>query len=159
MHFFQELFAGYHMDAVYLAGSLLPDLWHEQDVKRVLVSKSLDGWDALCKECSCQGAQLGQIKRTLRPLDLSKEQITFVKGLRDHIPFRAFTMPESAGRLPVAGVSERRMLHCTQGDPLTAEFLPRSGHEPRPGFLPNLLSCSPRSVCEKPPIRRNHPKP
>jgi len=98
------------MDAFYLHGSVFRDLWHEHDMKEILISKSSDRRGTLCEECFCQGAESSQINRTLRPLDLSKERATPVKCLGDDIPFRSFTVPEAAGRLPVASLSETRML-------------------------------------------------
>ena len=49
-HIVQDLFPRYNMDVVYLDRSVFRDLWHEYDMKEVLVSKSIDGWDTLCEE-------------------------------------------------------------------------------------------------------------
>lgn len=57
LHFLQDLFSGYHMNAVYLCGSSLRNFRHEQDLEEVLVTKSFDGRDTLCEEFFCQTAQ------------------------------------------------------------------------------------------------------
>jgi hypothetical protein len=122
--FIQDLFACYHMDAVYLNERVFRCLRHEYHMKEFLISKAFDSRDALCKECLCKGAQFGHINRPIKPFDLSEEHTTPVKGLRDDIPFRPFTVPKAAGRLPVAHLFEPRMPGSAQGDPLTAQFLP-----------------------------------
>jgi len=53
-HFIQDLFACYHIDAVYLIQRLFRDLRHEYHMKELLISKAFDSRGALCKECFCE---------------------------------------------------------------------------------------------------------
>jgi hypothetical protein len=108
-YFIQDLFACYQMDAVYLIERAFRDLRHEYHMKELLISNAFDSGHALRMECFYKGAQFWHINRTLRPFDLSKEHTTPVEGLGDDMPFRSFTMPEAAGRFPVAHFFEPRM--------------------------------------------------
>ena len=101
------------MNAGDLAGYLVRNLRHKEEMMQIPVSQPFDGRDTLCKQFSSQAAQFRQVEWMLRPIGLSQKHAPLIKGLRNNIPLRPIPVPEAAGRFPVAVFTKGWMIHGT----------------------------------------------